>query len=193
MYVRVPIRERALMLCLVAVMALGFGAQQAKAETGADAGVMAAPEVKSLLGQPQALGSGVFRYLGIKIYDAHVFAPEGQGFDRDQPYALKIDYQRKIRRKILLRASLEELTRIEGEQADHADILSKLTSCYRDIQPGDRIVAAPRDADALRFWVNGTQTCTLQHDNIRDRYMAMWIGDKARNQAFARDVMAAQR
>ncbi|MBO9402400.1 hypothetical protein [Shimia sp. R9_3] len=188
MHFRMPIRERSLMLCLTFALALGWGAT-AKAETSATA----APEVESLLGQPQTLGSGQFRYLGLKVYDAQMFAPQGQGFDRDGKYALKIEYQRKIRRKILLRASLEELTRIEGEQADHADILSKLTSCYRDIQPGDRIVAAPRGADALRFWVNGTQTCTLQHDNIRDRYMAMWIGDKARNQNFARDVMAEQR
>lgn len=184
MHVRLPIRERVLMLCLSLAVTLGWMAE-AKAEV--------APEVQSLLGQPQALGAGQFRYLGLKVYEAEIYAPRGQGFDRDGKYALKIEYQRKIRRKILLRASLDELERIEGDRADHPEILQKLTACYRDIRPGDRIVASPRNADALRFWVNGAQTCTLRHDNIRDRYMAIWLGDKARDKQFARQVMAEQR
>ncbi len=188
MHLRLPIRERVLMAVLCAAVTIGW-----MADARAEATPTAAPEVQSLLGQPQALGSGQFRYLGFKVYDAQMFAPRGQGFDRDGKYALKIEYLRKIRRKVLLRASLDELERIEGDQADHPEILTKLTSCYRDIRPGDRIVASPRDANALRFWVNGTQTCTLQHENIRDRYMAIWLGDKARDKQFAGQVMAERK
>ncbi|CUH52327.1 chalcone isomerase family protein [Shimia marina] len=187
MHVRLPIRERVLMAALALAVALGYGAS-VKADTGPDA----APEVRSLLGAPQAVGAGQFRYLGLKVYDAQMFAPQGQGFEEEGLYALEIEYARKIRRAVLLRASLSEMERIEGARSDHAEIMQKLEACYRDIRPGDRIVAAPEASDALKFWVNGTRTCTLRHRDIRDRYMAIWLSDKARDRQFAQQVMAAR-
>ncbi len=187
MYMRVPIRERILMVVLSGAVALGW-AVSAAANSPAPA-----PEVRSILGQPQELGAGQFKWLGFKVYDAQIFAPQGQGFDRDGRYALEIEYARKIRRNVLLKASMDELERIEGAKSDHGQILQKLTVCYRDIQPGDRIVASPQNADALKFWVNGARTCTLQHKGIRDRYMAIWLSDKARDRQFAQQVLARQK
>ncbi|GAA6181361.1 MULTISPECIES: hypothetical protein [unclassified Shimia] len=184
---RTTLRDRALMVLLSGALVIGWVAC-ARADTNPEA----APEVRGLLGQPQALGAGQFRYLGLKVYDAQMFAPRGQGFSREGLYALEIEYARKIKRGVLIKASLNELKRIEGPQSDHTDILEKLTVCYRDIRPGDRIVAAPKSKDALNFWVNGAQTCTLRHRDIRDRYMAIWLSEKARDRQFARQVMAEQ-
>lgn len=187
MYARLPIRERVLMVVLSGAVLAGWAAS-GHAETNATA----APEVRTLLGEPEALGQGQFRYLGLKVYDAQIFAPDGAGFSNDGLYALEIEYARKIKRSVLLRASKKELVRIEGTRADHDEIIAKLSTCYRDIRPGDRIVAAPEGADSLGFWVNGVRTCTLTHAGIRDRYMAIWLSDKARDRRFAQQVMAEQ-
>lgn len=187
MHMRLPLRERVLMALLSGAVVLGWVAD-ASANPATPA-----PEVRHLLGQPQELGAGQFRWLGLKVYDAQLFAPQGQGFDRNGSYALEIEYARKIKRKFLLKASMDEMIRIEGEKSDHVRIQQKLTACYRDIQPGDRIVASPNGGNVLKFWVNGQSTCTLHHHGIRDRYMAIWLSDKARDRSFAQQVLARQK
>ncbi len=187
MHMRLPLRERVLIALLSGAVLLGWAAD-ASANSASPA-----PEVRSILGQPQELGTGQFRWLGFKVYDAQMFAPQGQGFDRNGSYALEIEYARKIKRKILLKASMDEMERIEGKKSDHGQIQQKLSACYRDIQPGDRIVASPKGGNALKFWVNGKSTCTLQHNGIRDRYMAIWLSDKARDRGFAQQVLASQK
>ena len=144
------------------------------------------PEVRSVVQSPAAAGEGQFRYLGFKVYDLQLFTPSGQNFDRNTPFALAIEYDRKIRTEVLLKASIDELARVEGRRGDHLEIADKLEVCYRDIRPGDRIVAAPNGANAMSFWVNGIRTCTLSHPGFRDRYMAIWMSDKSRDRELAR-------
>lgn len=173
----VPLRGRFLLLALSFLLPLGWAAQ-AFAEMP--------PEVQSVVPQPAVAGEGQFRYLGFKVYDLDLFTSGGSRFNADRPFALSIEYDRKIRTAVLLKASLGELERVEGKKADHDAIRDKLAACYRDITPGDRIVAAPKGANAMSFWVNGKRTCTLSHPNFRDRYMAIWLSDKARDPAQAR-------
>ncbi len=143
------------------------------------------PEVRAVVAQPAQAGAGQFRYLGLKVYDLKLFTPRGNQFDASSPFALAIEYDRKIRRQVLLKATMGELERVEGARADHDVILEKLAGCYRGVQDGDRIVATPRGPDMMSFWVNGSQTCVLSHPGFRDRYMAIWMSDKSRDRALA--------
>ncbi|MGR3712522.1 MAG: hypothetical protein ACU0A6_05320 [Shimia sp.] len=178
MSTRLPLRGRKVMFLLGLLLPFGWAAQ-VLAETPV-------PEVSAVVPQPAAVGEGQFRYLGFKVYDLQLFTSGGQRFDAGAPFALAIEYDRKIRREVLLKASLGELERVEGKRADHGAILYKLTRCYRDIAPGDRIVAAPKGANGMAFWVNGARTCTLNHPGFRDRYMAIWMSEKSRDRDLAR-------
>lgn len=182
MQTRVPIRGRMLIMTLSLLLPIAFAAK-ARADV--------APEVRAAVNAPAELGEGAFRWFGLKVYDAQLFTPRGRGFDWERPFALQLDYARKVRSEILLQASMDELARMEGARADHADIRAKLSRCLRDLKPGDRVVSAPRGANALDFWVNGTKTCRLQHAGIRDRYMAIWLSENARDQALARKLRGA--
>ncbi len=171
-------KPRFLAIALTALLPLGWAAQAFAQSTP--------PEVNSVVPQPAVAGEGQFRYLGLKVYELDLFTQGGSRFNANKPFALSIEYDRKIRTAVLLKASLGELERVEGKKADHGAIRDKLASCYRDITPGDRIVAAPKGADAMSFWVNGRRTCTLSHPNFRDRYMAIWLSDRARDPEQAR-------
>lgn len=149
------------------------------------------PEVRTTVSQPGELGSGDFRWFGLKVYEAQLYTPQGKGFNWERPFALQLDYARKVRARVQLKASLDELKRIEGAQGDHAQIGSKLSNCLRDLRAGDRVVAVAQDADTLDFFVNGAQTCTLQHGEIRERYMSLWLSDDARDQKLARRLRGA--
>lgn len=174
----ISLNTRLLIAAFAALLPLGW-AVQAMSQ-------VAPPEVSSVVPQPAVAGEGQFRYLGLKVYELDLFTQGGSRFNADKPFALAIEYDRKIRTAVLLKASLGELERVEGKKADHSAIRDKLAACYRDITPGDRIVAAPKGANAMSFWVNGQRTCTLSHPNFRDRYMGIWLSDKARDPAQAR-------
>ncbi|PSL20230.1 chalcone isomerase family protein [Shimia abyssi] len=182
MQTRLPIRGRVVMLALTVLLPLAMAAK-------AHADV--APEVAATLGQPAELGSGDFRWLGFKVYEAQLYTQQGKGFRWERPFALQLDYARKVRARVLLKASLEELERMEGAREDHLEIGAKLSVCFRDVRPGDRVVAAPKSADQLEFWVNGAQTCTLRHAGIRARYLGIWLSDQARDQSLAKRLRGA--
>lgn len=182
MHTTLPIRGRHVMLALGLLLPLAFVAK-------AHADV--APEVRSTVAQPGELGSGDFRWFGLKVYEAQLYTPQGKGFNWERPFALQLDYARKVKARVQIRASLDELKRIEGAQGDHAQIGNKLSTCLRDLLAGDRVVAVAKNADTLEFFVNGSQTCTLKHGAIRQRYMSLWLSDSARDQNLARRLRGA--
>ena len=91
MHTTLPIRGRHVMLALSLLLPLAFVAK-------AHADV--APEVRSTVAQPGELGSGDFRWFGLKVYEAQLYTPQGKGFNWERPFALQLDYARKVRARV---------------------------------------------------------------------------------------------
>lgn len=148
--------------------------------------------VEARLPLPSQTGAATVRLLGIPIYSAALFTNGGSQFDWAAPFALELSYEQTIGRDKLLSATLSEMQRMEGAQADHSAIIDKLTTCFRDVARGDRIVALAEAADRVGFWYNGTQTCQVQHPNIRDRFLGIWLSDASRFPKLSRQLRGAQ-
>jgi len=138
-------------------------------------------EIASSLRAAAQRGSAKVRWLGIPIYSARLFTANAAPFSWSQPFALELAYDRSFKRDRLVYASGKELERLEGDQADHPDILSKLQDCYRTVSPGDRFVAFGAQKDRVDFLFNGRKTCELRHPDIRKRLLSIWMSDQSRD------------
>lgn len=133
-------------------------------------------------------GEATLRFLGVPVYRAALFTANGAAFDWKKPMALRLKYAMSFEAGELVSATRKEMARIEGTQPDHAEIEGKLAPCFRDVVSGDAFVAATAGPDALSFWLNGSQTCTLRHAQIAQRFLSVWLSENSRSPRQSRQL-----
>jgi hypothetical protein len=143
-------------------------------------------DVQAQLSAPGKIGQVQVRFLGIRIYSAALFTEQGAPFKWSRPFALELKYARSFSRDRLVSASISELVRVEGKRGDHEAIATKLNSCFRDVKARDRFVAVPKGSNGLSFFLNGRQTCRINHSNIRSRVLGIWLADNSRDRGLSR-------
>ncbi|WP_372614103.1 chalcone isomerase family protein [Aquicoccus sp.] len=166
-------RELAALLVMVSLLMPGQG--QARTDIVA-AGIDGA----------QNLGRVTVRWFGVPLYDAALYIEGGERFSWQVPMALELAYRREISGERLVEATARELERIEGSRRDHPIILEKLESCFRDVAQGDRFLAVAQAGDRVDFWFNGARVCEVRHENLRKRFLGIWLSDDARSIALSR-------
>ncbi len=142
--------------------------------------------VSAYLAEPAQIGTAETKLLGFRLFRAELYTEKGRMFDWNQRFSLRLVYDRAFDANALVWASMFELSRLEGDQADHAAIEEKLASCYRDVTRGDAFVTIAEGPDHVRFLLNGAPTCVLWHDGIRDRLLGIWLSDGSRDVAASR-------
>ncbi|AUQ59517.1 chalcone isomerase family protein [Phaeobacter inhibens] len=133
------------------------------------------------LKSPIKLGEVTFRWFGLPLYDASLFAEGQERFDWQTPMALKLSYRRGFTRMQLTKATAAELTRLEGPRADQDRLLAKLERCFRDVAAGDSFVATTRDPNQVALYLNGRQTCDVRHAEARKRFLNIWLSPNSRS------------
>ena len=136
----------------------------------------------------QIRGAATFRWLGLPLYTARLFTPGGAAVDWSRPVALQLTYARDIKRQSLVDATVSELERLEGSQADHAVIGQKLSPCFRNVSEGDQFVAATRGRDEVVLFFNGNKTGSTSHDNLGRRFLDIWLSDNSRSPSQSRKL-----
>jgi hypothetical protein len=137
-------------------------------------------EVQAVLGDARPLGRANYRWLGLPLYEATLYAPDPSAFDWQKPLALELVYARSLSGSVLLDSTLSELSRIEGDQPDHPTMRAKLSTCFRGVGKGDRYVAMSDDANGISFWLNGRRTCELSHPDAKRRILGIWLSEQSR-------------
>lgn len=136
----------------------------------------------------EKIGSVQVRFFGLRLFEAALFTEDGEAFTWNDPFALRLTYDRGFDRDTLLTASIDEMERLEGPRPDHAEIRTKLAECYRTVQRSDSFLAVAEARDAVRFYLNGQRTCRIQHSGIRERLLGIWLSDNARDARMSRQL-----
>ncbi|KII15990.1 chalcone isomerase family protein [Phaeobacter sp. S60] len=133
------------------------------------------------LRSPIKLGEVTFRWFGLPLYDASLFAEGQNRFDWQTPMALKLSYRRGFTRAQLTKATAAELTRLEGPRADQERLIAKLETCFRDVAAGDSFVATTQDPNQVALYLNGRRTCDVRHAEARKRFLNIWLSPNSRS------------
>jgi Chalcone isomerase-like len=127
-------------------------------------------------------GSGILRFLGLKIYDARLwvqpeFAPENWA---RLPLALELEYARNLPGAQIAERSLKEMRRqaeITPETAGRW--LSAMKQLFPDVKTGDRITGLHLPAQGARFFLNGRLLGDVRDSEFAKVFMGVWLSDKS--------------
>lgn len=152
----------------------------ALAVTGAVAQEAAAPPafVHQALPVATLWGQGQLRFLGLRIYDARLWA--GPRFEAANfgahPLALELTYHRAFTGAAIAQRSIEEIER----QGDLAPAQAQrwqqaLAAVLPDVQPGERLTGLYQPGQGMRLWRGQQALRSIDDAELARRFFGIWL------------------
>lgn len=143
-----------------------------------------ASTAKSVLSTAQVRGEATFRFIGLPIYKARLYTDAGAPLDWNNDFGIELNYLRNLTEADLVESTLKEFDRM----GNPLPVRAQLTQCFDDVSKGDQYLAVSRGPNKIGFWRNGERVCTLSHPQIKQRFMAIFVGDDTRSKSFTRKL-----
>ncbi len=153
----------------------------------AAAGVRAQPpaapaEVAATLPGARLVGSGRLRFLGLRIYDARLWAGAASvGADwAAVPLALELEYARELKGELIAERSLAEMRRQAEIAAETANRwLVAMKQSFPDVKAGDRITGLLLPGQGARFFCNGRACGDLPEPEFARLFFGIWLSPRS--------------
>ena len=137
-------------------------------------------ELTSELPAARWRGTGVLRFLGLHIYDAHLWSADAvTGDGAAQPLALVLVYARQLVGEQIASRSLKEMNRIgriNDEQS--ARWLTAMTQLFPDVKDGDRLTGIQRPGVGTRFFLNGQFRGEVADAEFTRLFFGIWLSPR---------------
>ena len=156
-----PLVARMLATGFAAWLAIGFGFATA-----------ALPEaVSPSVADWRVQGEGEMRWFGFELYNARLWAPPA-GWSVNGAYALELRYARDIPSRRLVQASIEEMQRLGGADAEQLGRWrAALERVFPDVRPGEVIVGVHPSAGRRRVLPPGAAHRPHRGRRLRPRLL----------------------
>lgn len=137
---------------------------------------------------PEAMivGEGRMTYMMMDIYDARLYAPQGQ-FQRDQPLALSLTYLRPLRGIRIADRSIEEM-RKQGffDEVALARWHTAMRQIFPDVSNGTTLTGILTDNGETIFYHDGRRIGHIKDSEFGIRFFSIWLSPET-SQAGLRD------
>ena len=159
--------------------------------TFTDAGAKAGLALSSELHEHWQVGSGRLTWLGMTVYQATLFAPQGEYRD-DAVHAIRIDYRFSFDRRQLALRSLQEMERIFGQRNDREQVVKQLESVFCDVTKGDRILGIHRPGHGAEFLCNGELQGRITDPDLARELFALWLDPRTSEPALRNRLLGQE-
>ena len=120
-------------------------------------------------------GEGEFRWFGLAVYHARLWAPE-KGWRANEPFALEIRYARAIRGERLAATSVDEMRHTgAGTEAQRQQWGAAMRAVFPDVADGDRLIGLAAPGAATRFFVNGKPIGEIDDPAFGPAFFGIWM------------------
>ncbi len=164
---------------------LGLGSAPAWAQTppAPDADTNPPPEVNTALAAPALQGQGLLRFMGLRVYEARLWAPTGQRVPPGswaQPLALEIRYQRALQGQQIAERSLQEMKR-QGDidEGTAQRWLQAMLGLFPDVVAGSRITGVYQPREGAQFYINGRFKGSVSDAEFARRFFGIWLSPQS--------------
>lgn len=139
----------------------------------------------------QQVGAGELTWFGMTVYQASLFAPEGE-YQPDLPHALKIDYQFSFSAHQLARQSLKEIERIHGKQPDRDRLVQQLQAVFRDVKKGEHILGVHYPGQGASFYSAGELLGKLTNSRLAEMFFGIWLDPDTREASLRKQLLGSR-
>ncbi len=128
------------------------------------------------------VGHGELRFLGLKIYEARLYAEHPANGRRAaelyrQPFALRLTYARGLKGRDIAARSEKEMVRIRGSQLP-PEWSAALGALFPDVSSGDEITGVYIPDQGARFYLNAKPIGSLQNPGLAQTFFDIWLSDR---------------
>lgn len=152
--------------------------------------VYAAEVVDDYLHNPKLVGEGRLTYVFWDVYDASLFAPNGD-WQNDQPFALKLVYLRKIEGKQIAERSVEEM-RQQGikDEVQLATWHTQMRKIFPDVDEGVNLLGI-RDQNGYAVFYSGDQQIgRIDDPAFTQAFFNIWLSEKTSSPDLRRKLLS---
>ena len=147
-----------------------------------------AAAVKDYIPNAQLVGEAQFKVVFFKIYDAALFATDGE-YSRSKPFALRIKYLVDADKERIVKQSIAEMERQKAAKADRlAEWRVLMEETFTDIKENDLAYMVQNDDRTLTLWTNDEEPVTITDKGFARAFLNIWVGRKARDKDFQRQL-----
>ncbi|WP_422037406.1 chalcone isomerase family protein [Roseibium sp.] len=129
----------------------------------------------------ELVGKGRMTYLGFKVFDAELYAPNGV-YSASGPFALKLKYLRNFKGKTITESSVKEMKRQGGASAAQlASWEKQMSAIFPNVSAGQAITGVRTANGSTVFYLGGRKLGTISDPAFTKRFFSIWLGNKTRN------------
>lgn len=175
-------RRRSLQGCLC-VLLPGVWAGTAQSQVISVASPNAAfsrPEVAALKGVVPTAPVRL-RVWGFEVYDARLWTPAGFRYGQalQFPFALELQYLRKLEGSAIASRSMDEMRRIGSfSDAQAQTWLAAMRELFPNVAAGERITGVNLPGEGAEFWVNGQRVGVVKDPAFARLFFGIWLDER---------------
>lgn len=145
----------------------------------------AAPaHIRTALPEVKLSGSGSFRWYGLKIYDAELWASKNS-------FALDLRYARQLVGRKIAEASIDEIRQLGmGTPEQHKAWLASMTALFPDVDKDTRLTGIHIPGQPTQFFLNGAPLGTVTDVEFGPAFFAIWLHPKTSEPKLRRALLA---
>jgi len=141
-----------------------------------------AAAVKQMLPEASVMGSGSFRWLGLKLYDASLWV-DRSNFNPETwqraPLALELNYARSLDGKRIADASIDEMKKLGiGSAAQHKAWGEAMRQVFPNVDSTTQLTGLYQPGQATRFFRNGVAIGEIADPEFGPAFFAIWLHPK---------------
>jgi hypothetical protein len=137
---------------------------------------------KQALPDATVIGSGSFRWFGLKLYDASLWAVRGS-FNPDNwqsaSLALELNYARTLEGRRIAEASIDEMKKLGiGTPAQHKAWDEAMKQVFPDVDKTTQLTGLYAPGQPTRFFRNGAAIGEIADPAFGPAFFAIWLHPK---------------
>lgn len=134
-----------------------------------------------LLPSAELVGKGRMTFLGFKVFDAELYAPQGN-YRPSAPFALKLTYLRTFKGKQIAESSVKEIRRQGGvSDAQLAKWRAQMEALFPNVTSGQSITGVRTNSGQAEFYLGNQKLGTIADPAFTRKFFAIWLGNNTRD------------
>lgn len=138
--------------------------------------------IRAALDDAALVGSGSFRWLGLKLYDARLWATRKAAAPdnwESTPLALELFYARELYGERIAKASIDEIKKLDiGTPAQHTAWLEAMRRVFPDVTEGTQLVGIYQPGGPTLFLRDGQSVGEIADPAFGKAFFAIWLHPK---------------
>ena len=150
------------------------------------------PFVDELVPNSSVVGEGRLRYWLWDVYDARLYAPNGE-WDEREPYALRLTYLRELNGEEIAKRSIEEI-RKQGlmDEVKLASWYTQMSHIFPDVAQGEEITGVYREDRVTVFYDSGKEIGRVLDPQFGQYFFRIWLSESTSAPELRKQLLALE-